>query len=140
MIEVVLVMGIMAIMATIGFGTTMNYYRTSIIDADLSALVTVLRSTRQRAISNDTSSDYSVKFLVDRYVIFPGTGYNPSNPKNENNFLDSGVIVSTTFTNNELTFQNFTGRGLQGGNVAVRAFDLTKRVYLNQLGIVERVQ
>jgi hypothetical protein len=139
--EVALVMAIIAIISATGMGAAINYYQRSILSADVDQLVIELRRTRQRAISNSIGSGYSVKFLMDRFVIFPGAVYNPSNPENEDNFLETGVIVSTTFPNDELTLDTFTGRASNPGAVTISAYgNLTQVVAINSLGIIESVE
>lgn len=137
--EIVVVIAIMAIIATVGFGSLFNYYQTSILNADVSFMISILQRTRQRAISNATSSDYSVKFLTDRFVVYPGIVYSSSSSNNENYYLDNGVIVDASFTNDIITFNNFTGRANQGGSVQIRAFGINKTLNVNSLGIIESI-
>jgi Tfp pilus assembly protein FimT len=137
--EVVLVVAIIAIISAIATDGLGRYYRTTVLSADVSKLVTEIRRTRQRAIANSTGSSYAIKFLTDRFVVFPGSGYNPSGSDNEDNFLDNAVIVSTTFTNDEIVFSNFNGRVNQAGDIELTMSSLGKTVTINSLGIVENV-
>ena len=137
--ELVLVIAIAAIIFTVSASATVTYYRTSVVDSELRGMTANLRRARQTAIGNATSSDYSIKLLSDSYVLFPGTIYSPSSSNNEVYYLENSVILSSSFTNNIITFKSFTGRTDLAGTINLSGFDLTKQIYINSLGIVESI-
>ena len=139
LLELVLVTAIAAIVFTVSASATVTYYRTSVVDSELRGMTANLRKARQTAIGNATASDYSIKLLSDSYVLFPGTTYSASNPSNERFYLENSVILSSSFTNNIITFKKFTGRTDIAGTINLSGFDLTKQIYINSLGIVESI-
>jgi type II secretory pathway pseudopilin PulG len=139
MIEIIVIVGLIAIMAVSGATALFNYYRISIMDVELRSVTARLQRARQLAISNDSSSPYSVKFFADRYVIFKGAVYTEGAVGNDPYPLTTNVLVSTTYTNEIITFNNFTGRTGALGSITLTAFDLNRTITINSLGIVEDV-
>jgi Tfp pilus assembly protein FimT len=137
--EVLIVTVIIIVIAGIATGAILNYYHTTILSADVNKLISEIRHTRQRAMANSTGSSYAIKFLTDRFVVFPGSIYDPANPENEDNFLDNAVIVSTSFTNDEIVFANFNGRASSNGEISLTMGDLGTTININSLGIIESV-
>lgn len=138
-IEIVVVVAIMAIVATASYINFVTYYYTSVVDAELRTVAANIQRARQKAIGNATGSDYSIRFLSDRYVMFPGTTYNSSSSSNVTYMLDNIVIVSTTFPSNQVTFNNFHGRATSGGQVSISAGGISNTIVINSLGIVEDI-
>lgn len=139
LVEIVLITAILGILSVTGAAAIINYHRTSVMDAELRTITARLQRARQLAISNGTGEDYSIIFLADSYVIFPGTSYSVSDPDNDVHTLASNVLVSSSYTNDTVTFQNFTGRTGVAGSTTFSAFGLTKTITVNALGIVEDI-
>lgn len=139
LIEVMLGLFITVVVAAAGYVSFSNYYKTTVIDSELKLVKSVLERTRQKAIGNATGTAYSVKFLSTSYVVFPGTTYTANDANNISYPLTSTVLVSTTFPQDILTFNNFTGRAASGGTITVQAFGADKQLVINQLGIVEDI-
>lgn len=140
LIEVVLVMAVAAIIGVSSVAAVVSYHLTTVLDSELTELVSNMQLARQNAIGNTSSSDYSIKFLPDRYVLFIGNTYDANNPNNRSFELDSLVIVSTTFANDLLSFNNFDGRVANPGSITISAGGTNRTVTVNSLGIVEDVQ
>jgi prepilin-type N-terminal cleavage/methylation domain-containing protein len=139
LIEVLLVVALVAILAIASASTLYNYYRVSSMDFELKTVTSRLQRVRQQAISNDSGSQYSVKFFAGRYVVFAGATYVEGLASNEEYQLTTNVLVSTSFTSDIITFDNFTGRTGVSGTLTLSAFDLNRVITINQLGIVEDI-
>lgn len=139
-IEILVVIAIMSIFAVLGYVNIVSYYNTTVIDSELHTIVSNIQRTRQKAIGNATDSDYSIKFLTDKYVVFIGSTYNANASTNLSYSLENSVIVSTTFANGIVTFSKFTGRVAVPGYIDITAGGLNKRITVNALGIVEDIQ
>lgn len=139
LVELLLILVIIALLAVGSYNAVYNYYRTSVMDSELQTIASTMHSVRQQAIANADGSDYSVKFLGDSYVVFPGSVYNSNGVNNKSYPLDNTVLVSTTYTADTATFNNFTGRTGVGGSVTLSAFGFTKQIIINELGIVEDI-
>lgn len=134
-----MVMALMAILALGAYSALLNYYRTSIIDTELNSLVSFISRARQHAIGNATGSEYSIKFLPDKYVIFSGNTYLDGASGNDDHALEVGVVIDTTFSSDTVTFNAFTGRTGQAGSISIFAYGAVRQININSLGIVESI-
>ncbi len=138
-IELILVITLMSLVTLGSLAAIVNFHTTTVIDAELKTAITNIQRARQLAISNSTSQNYSIKFLADSYVLFPGDTYVEGSGNNINFYLDSAVIVSTTFPSDQIIFQNFTGRVISPGSVDLTAGSFAKQITINSLGVVEQI-
>lgn len=138
-VEIIVVIGIMAIVATATYINFVSYYYTSVVDAELRTVASNIQRARQKAIGNTTGSDYSIKFLSGSYVMFAGTTYTAGAAGNIVYGLDNIVVVSTTFPSDIVTFNNFNGRAVTSGQVSISAGSIANTIVINSLGIVEDI-
>lgn len=139
LVEVILVSVILGIMAVGASSAILNYHRTSVMDAELRTITARLQRARQLAIGNPTGQDYSVRFMASQYVMFPGTTYVNGGANNQVFSMDTNVLVSSTYTNNQVSFSNFTGRTNVAGSITLSAFGMNRTIVINSLGIVEDI-
>ncbi|MCA9378827.1 hypothetical protein KC640_00205 [Candidatus Dojkabacteria bacterium] len=138
-IELLLVVAIMAILATSAMAFIVTYYTTAVVDSEMNIIRVRLQRARQLAVGNATGEAYSIKFTGSNYIMFPGTTYSVSDPDNTVFTMDTGVFVSTTFSNDLVTFNSYTGRVTSPGSVTIQAGTFTKQIIINALGIVEDI-
>ncbi|MBL8014782.1 MAG: type II secretion system protein [Candidatus Doudnabacteria bacterium] len=139
LIEIILVITLTSIVGVIAVASIVSYHVNTVLDSELKELVSNIQLARQNALGNDNSNDYSIKFLPESYILFPGAAYSSNNVENRTYTLDSIVVVSTTFTNDIITFSNFTGRVSEPGSISVSAGGINREVTINSLGIVEDI-
>lgn len=135
-VEILIVIAIMSILATSAMAFLVTYHNTSVVDAEMHIVRVRLQRARQLAIGNPTGEAYSVKFTGANYILFPGTIYSVSDPDNVVYTMDAGVVVSTTFASDTVTFDSYTGRVTSPGSVTIQAGNFTKQIIINSLGIV----
>jgi prepilin-type N-terminal cleavage/methylation domain-containing protein len=83
LIEIIVTLGIIALIASIGMVLSFDFYRTYAFNSETDIVVSILQKARNQALSNiDLSSSgspapHGVKFLSEpeRYVIFQGDSY-----------------------------------------------------------------
>ncbi len=94
LIEVLVVLGMMAIFATMGLVFSFDSYRGYLFRSEYTTTVNLLAKARNRAINNFNESNHGVAILDGEYRLFKTSDYDPS---------DSDTYESFP-RNNELTF------------------------------------
>lgn len=113
------------------------FYSTSLVDNEARALYSYVRYARQQAAGNDSSSDYSVHFETITYTGFLGDTYSAVNPDNDVQDTTTQVTITSSFTDDTLTFENLTGRAAEAGSVTLTGpSGIAKVITVNELGII----
>lgn len=138
LVELVLVFGLISIISVSSFQVLRNYYTTSLVDTEARTLYSYLRLARQQAMSNDSSSNYSVKFLSTSYVGFLGETYVPGAAGNDVQEIINDVTITSNFSDDILTFTNYNGRAVAAGTVTITgSTGIGITIDINELGIIE---
>jgi prepilin-type N-terminal cleavage/methylation domain-containing protein len=145
LVELMVVIGILLVV--MGF-LTINLLRSqekASVTATINILESALREQQMKAMSGDTegrstASEYGVKFFSDRYVLFHGVSYDPSDAANFPTILEGTLQFATTLTNNEVIFSRGSGEvvGGQGGDITLQSGSQNEQaiLHLNKYGVV----
>lgn len=114
LIELLLVIGILAILFSIAFIGVSNIRVLSTNNNTTGVIISDLRNQQTKAMAGDTEGrgvpdNYGVKIMADKYILFHGTVYNSSDPANFSIPIDSGYTLTTTFPNNTILFSAESG-------------------------------
>lgn len=71
--EVLIVLGIVAIILAFGLSIDLNYYKSTLFRSERSVFVSVLERARSRALNNFYESTHGVCYIPPHYVIFRGS-------------------------------------------------------------------
>ena len=109
LIEILVVVGIFAILATYALFLSMDFYRRYSFRSERDILVNVLQRTRTRALSNINASAHGVRIEPGQYTIFQGS-YNTS-PDYEVIKPNYNVTITTPVSPSplDIIFQPLTG-------------------------------
>lgn len=115
LVELLLVIGIFAILATIFsltfFSTVNRSYRTAAEEV----LIADLKSVQASAMSGEGQSGVSVDgwgLIVNNqntYTLFPGLVYDQNNPLNYTTTLRPGITISSNFPSSSVIFNHASG-------------------------------
>ena len=113
-IEIVVVLGILATLLSIGYISAVNIQRRAPLSATVSVLMGDLRGQQTKAMTGDTQTgttgdSYGIYFRPDAYILFKGSGYNPSDTANAVTPLPTNIIVSTAFSGSSVVFAKGSG-------------------------------
>lgn len=114
MVELLLVMGIFAILIALGSINYFSTYNQTNVGTTSDVLVADLRSAQNKAMSGSAVSSarptsWGIKFFSDRYVIFPGNSYQEGASDNYEVNIPSGILLSTTFPSDQVRFATGSG-------------------------------
>lgn len=145
-IELILVMGIFALLSSL---TTINFFNTypkANVRATQDILIADLKSQQSRAMAGEglagaPSPGWGIKFFADHYVLFSGVAYNPASPNNTLINLPANLSLITNLPNSgEIVFGRGTGEvlGYVAGSdtVTLVGGSNTGLIRLNQYGTI----
>jgi len=98
LLEIILTMGILAILATAGFGLYYGFQTNIKVDEVAGNIATILRHARANSISGEQGAQWGVRFVYPQtgdsyYDVFWGENY-ASATTTERSFLTTGVIFT----------------------------------------------
>lgn len=133
-IEILVVIGILAILFAIGLPISINFYFDYILISERDTLVSTLTYARNLALINANESDHGLFLAPNNLVIFQGSSYASRNVSEDKNFpRASAVAISGP---NEIVFKSLssqTASSTYGLSNARRTFN----VYVNSEGRIE---
>ena len=74
-IEIIVVLGIFAILASVGLFVSFDFYRSYAFRSERNIVISILQKARAQALNNINQEPHGVKFLSNSYVIFQGADY-----------------------------------------------------------------
>lgn len=146
LIELMVVMGIFAILMGISTLSLSNIERSSSLKAEVNKMIPDLKEQQVKAMSGDSEgtgavNDYGVHFETNSYILFRGT-YTAGSADNFEVELGPNIQVSTAFPNAEVIFTRGSGEISSGGNT-ITLTDTTngndRTITINALGVVTGV-
>lgn len=108
LIEMLIVIGIMAIIASAGIPVVLNLYRDYRMNSEVRLLSSVLERARDKAMNNFNGSAHGVFIGSDNYVIFEGDDYETRNTSQDLIVPRAGAIAISGAS--ELVFEQLSGR------------------------------
>ncbi len=142
MAELLVLMGIFAILVSLGSVNFFSTFNQNNVGTSLDVLLADLRSAQAKAMSGQTISgtpaNWGVKFLSDSYVIFAGT-YIAGAASNYVVNLPDGVTLTTSFPSSQAIFLRSSGE-IENYNASSDTLTLvsgttTKQLELNTYGV-----
>lgn len=93
MIEIILVIAIVGVLATIGLWTSMDSYRGYSYRSERDNLVSALQKARMDSMTNINAAQHGVHLTASNYTVFQGTDYASRNPSFDRVITPSGAIT-----------------------------------------------
>lgn len=146
LVELVIVMGILLMLFGFMSFNLVRVQRTTSVNSTADTLVSDMASQQTKAMLGAGSLSgysYGIYFQSDKYTLFQGTIYSPSDPNNFTVSLDSGItFTNVTFPSSSVVFSSGTGEvnGFSNGQNTVTIQDSqgakTKTITVNRYGVV----
>jgi prepilin-type N-terminal cleavage/methylation domain-containing protein len=115
LVELLLVMGIIAILASLTTISLIRPQTSSAINTSLTSLTADIKHTQLRAMAGDalgesTQQKHGIYFEQDAYTIFAGDAYSETNPSNFKIDLAGGTVFSNIdFPSSQILFLSLSG-------------------------------
>ena len=140
-IELLMALGILALLITIVFSISVDVRKSQALQKDTETIVEILREARSDTLSSQSDTNYGVRFASSTITIFPGSSYSSGNPLNrifELNASDTILTITLTGGGSNVVFNRLTGETSQNGAVVVSSptTSKTKTVTIYKTGLV----
>lgn len=140
LIELMLIMGLFAALVAIVYINASRPQISSSLNTTVSVLISDIRHQQLKSITGDSATTHGIYFETNKYTLFKGASYNPSDPDNFTVNLTSGLEFSEIgFPGNTLVFgKDGSYSGYTGSNVSVTVFHSAgdqKVVTINKYGV-----
>ncbi len=134
-LEMLVVLGILAVIFGLGLIVSLDFYRQKILSVERDAVVSVLRRARSEALNNVNQSNHGVYLAGSNYVIFQGNYYASRNPSFDEIFDKSnGVTVGGL---SEIVFSSLAGGANVSGTVSLSNGTQILNVSVNSEGRID---
>jgi len=144
LVELLIVLGITAILSIVGFGFYANQQKTKILESTAQEIANYLRYAQQKSVSQEQGFQWGVHFDnptsgQDSYALYTGTTY--SSPI-ETKYLPTGIIFTTPATGNSVnvSFNKLTGTNYSGTSQSLviqsTSSSATKTISVSSQGLI----
>jgi prepilin-type N-terminal cleavage/methylation domain-containing protein len=140
LIEVIIVMSLLTIIGGLVTFANFDVWRGYNFRGEYDLLIAVLQKARSQSINNiclgiscTEGQSHGVKILPDKYTIFQGTTYDPSDPLNED-FEASGRVSHSGIS--EVVFRQLSGDVDLAGDIILNEIDgfRSETIFINNEG------
>lgn len=125
LIEIVVVMGLLAILGSLGLIMSLDSYRSYAFRNERDLIVTVLQKARSQAINNvclgsgcTSGADHGVHLQTGSYTIFQGTIFASANHSLDQVVQSSSATVQLSGLT-DVVFSQLSGNAAPAGNITV---------------------
>lgn len=150
-IELVVVIGIIALLFAIGVVSSINVRSFTVSNTSLNVFISDLKGQQIKAMVGDTEGRgepdaYGIKLLDDSYILFHGLTYSATNTSNFSVSAPTGYSLSSTFSNDSIIFASGSGEIVDfssNQNTITLTSDDTgqsKVLHLNQYGSITSIE
>ena len=136
-IETTIVIGILALIATLSMSSFINFAKSEALKSNTSAIVSGLREARSKTLASVGGSQFGVKVDNDRFTSFQGSTFSSSTPGNVT-FMFSSYVRATSSIGT-FVFSKLTGNSSASGTIAVYIpsdLSIKKTVSVQTTGLV----
>lgn len=143
MIELLVVMGIAAIILPAAFPIYSNFQLSSQLNENVSQIVQTLRLAREYSRAGLDDSAYGVYFEIasagaDSYILYQGDSYAERNPEYDRiALMENALAALTTLPENEINFAKGAGEPNIDGQITLKSNNNREiTISINKLGFV----
>ena len=137
LVEILIVLAITTIIATISIASFVLFSKREALDASAQALSAGLRDARTETLASVGGSQYGIAIDTDRFTFFQGSTYNPAATTNKVFTFSSYVRASSDIST--FVFQRVTGNSTASGTIDVYLISdptIKRTIGVNATGLV----
>ena len=115
MIEMLVVIVIMSVLASVILPSLLNFRRSSLLNTETQEVVTLVNRARLLSVSSKNDERFGVHFEPSKLVLFQGATYTDGVATNEEHYFDSAISSATSINGggSEILFAKVTGAASQ---------------------------
>ena len=135
LIEIIVVLGIFAIILAISMTVFINSRKTASLNSIRDTIVSTLEQAKSNALAGKGGTTHSVVFASSSFTMFTGSTFNASSTSNRIHNIDTGFALSTTYTsNNTVTFSRLNGLPQASGTITIKSLSDASSTKSIQIG------
>ena len=133
-IEVLISMGILAILVGITTPFLLHFYRRYQLDSERSTMIALMRQARSLSMDGESSADHGVHIASSQFTLFTGSSYALRDAAKDQTFGRTDVVAITG--SSSIVFRYLTGKT---SSLSFTLDDGTKtgRIYVNTEGRID---
>ena len=133
-VEIMLVLGLVAVLASVLTPITLNFYRSEQLDAHTGAVVQALRRAQIQSMNLEDDSSFGVRFDFGEYVLFKGVSYLKREQDYDEIFkLPQGFSLDGL---SEVVFSKIRGIPSDAGEIVLTIATQRAVISINEMGVV----
>src|SRR3989339_267369 len=139
LIEVLLVIGIAAVVFTFSAPFALNFYRTQMVEDTSSNVIDALQRARHNSVlqKNDSAFGVTMSEVADSFVLFQGANYASRDDTQDEIF---SVISEISFTGlTDLVFAKLTGLPDDTGTTTISYGNVSRGIFVDAAGMIYKV-
>ncbi len=137
LIEILLVVGVLAILVSIILPLALDFYREQQLDTHSQGIIQTLRKAQLKTMSIENDSSFGVYLTDDSYTLFKGDSYTNRDTQYDE-ILDLPVILTLSGLQ-ELIFSKFEGRPNVTGNIVLNSNNKSRIISINNFGMISLI-
>lgn len=134
LIEIMILIGIFAMLVAIGTPIGIEVYRDSLLDSDTNLVLSVVRRTQEYSFSNRNMVSHGVFFQNDKLTVFQGGSYASRTLGYDEEFPLSGGTTVTAPP--EIVFSPLSGSPAFGATITISNGAHSRLITINAQGAV----
>ena len=137
LVELMMVMGILALLITISLPLAINFYKTRQLDVVENGIVQALRRAQLKSMAMENDSPFGVYISNDskKYILFKGSSYAARDSAYDEIFdLSANLLVSGL---SEIVFSKLKGASSAIGNITLTIDSQTETININETGRID---
>lgn len=132
LVEIIVVIGIIALLATISTSVYSNFSANEKLKIATMGVVEAIRHAQANTQSGKGDSSWGVKVFSDSVIIFKGSGYASKDSSYDQSFNFSGGVVASGLS--EIVFAKVTGSTINTGTITLINSYGSKDILINEKG------
>jgi len=134
LIEILVVIGILAILTGIGLPIGFNIYRQYILSSEQKLFLSVLRRAESLAMANSYQSGFGVAIQPGQLVIFKGSAFTDRDASFDEVYLRSASVNATGTM--EIAFAQISGSPVAPASITLSSASQSKTIIINAHGMI----
>ncbi len=133
LIEVLLVVGVLAILLTLAIPVTIDFYKSQQLDTHTQGIIQTLRRAQLKAMSIEEDSSFGVFLTNDNYILFRGNSFATRDAAFDEIF-DLPVVITVQDSPKDVVFSKFEGKPNAIGSIILSNDGLIQVININEIG------
>lgn len=135
LIEILIAMGILAIIGGFGLFVSLDFYRSNVIFSERDTLLSLLRRARLDAVNNIQAMPHGLYVATTSYILFAGSSYAARSSTHDYAFDKSVAVTTGGLT--EVVFSPLAATSTASGTITLADETRNLEILVNYEGMID---